>query len=207
MYFSKIAISLGLLVTATSAAPSSFPQRSTVVAREIIDYGVSPLSAADIEKREIIDLGVSNAGPDDLEKRDKSNYISSCGKNWMPIADDKSKSHSGYQSAVEQYCYHVTHSQDGLSTVIGAGQKHAAIVKSGYYLKGDIPAAVDFEIHNKMKDGDHVPNQTDCETYLMKMADSSSSCYGSNNKDTKGGTWQIGSDDVSYHALPKSNAT
>jgi hypothetical protein len=143
MYFSKIAISLSLLVTATSAAPSSFAQRSSVVAREIIDYGVSPLSAADIEKREIIDLGVSNAGPDDLEKRDKSNYVSSCGKNWMPIADDKSKSHSGYQSAVEQYCYHVTHSQDGLSTVIGAGQKHAAIVKGGYYLKGDIPAAVD----------------------------------------------------------------
>jgi hypothetical protein len=58
-----------------------------------------------------------------------------------------------------------------------------------------------------MKDGDHTPNQSDCVTYLMKMADPDSKCYGSKNKDTKGGTWQIGSDDVSYHALPESNAT
>ncbi|KAJ5757549.1 uncharacterized protein N7511_006243 [Penicillium nucicola] len=207
MYFSKITMSIGLLVAATSAAPSSFPQLSSVAAREIVDYGVSPLSATDLEKREIIDLGVTTDGSDDLEKRGKSNYVSSCGSNWMPIADNKSKSQSGYQSAVEQYCYHVTHSQDGLSTVIGAGQKHAAVVKGGYYLKNDVAAAVDFEIHNKMKDGDHVPNQSDCEIYLMKMADSDSKCYGSKNKDTKGGTWQIGSDDVSYHALPKANST
>ncbi|KAF7176529.1 hypothetical protein CNMCM7691_002847 [Aspergillus felis] len=207
MHFSKIAISLGLLATAAVAAPRSFQERSPVVAREIVDLGVTPLSAGELGKREIIDLGVTNDGSQDLEKRGKSNYISSCGHNWMPIEDDKSKSHSGYRSAVEQYCYHVTHSQDGLPTVIGAGQKHAAIVKGGYYLKGDVPAAVDFEIHNKMKDGDHTPNQADCETYLMKMADSSSKCYGSKNKDTKGGTWQIGSDEVSYHALPNANST
>jgi predicted lipoprotein with Yx(FWY)xxD motif len=142
MYFSKIAFSLGLLATAASAAPSSFQQRSSVVTREIIDYGISPLSAGDLEKREIIDLGFTSDSTDDLEKRGSSNYVSSCGKNWMPIADDKSKSHSGYRSAVEQYCYHITHSQDGLPTVIGHGQKHAVIVKGGYYLKGDIPAAV-----------------------------------------------------------------
>ncbi|GLI81356.1 hypothetical protein PoHVEF18_009733 [Penicillium ochrochloron] len=207
MYFSKIAFPLGLLATAASAAPSSFQQPSSIVTREIIDYGVSPLGAGNLEKREIIDLGLTNDGTDDLEKRGKSNYVSSCGKNWMPIADDKSKSHSGYRSAVEQYCYHVTHSQDGLPTIIGHGQKHAAIVKGGYYLKGDVPAAVNFEIHNKMKDGDHTPNQSDCETYLMKMADTDSKCYGSKNKDTKGGTWQIGSDDVSYHALPEANST
>ncbi|EAL89378.1 uncharacterized protein AFUA_4G14160 [Aspergillus fumigatus Af293] len=206
MHFSKIAISIGLLATAATAAPRSFEERSPLLVGEIVDLGVTPLSAGDLEKRDIIDLGVTNDS-DDLEKRGKSNYISSCGDNWMPIADDKRKSHSGYKSAVEQYCYHVTHSQDGLPTVIGAGQKHAAIVKNGYYLKGDVPAAVDFEIHNKMKDGDHTPNQADCETYLMKMADPSSKCYGSKNKDTKGGTWQIGDNDVSYHALPKPNAT
>lgn len=146
MYFSKIAISFGLMATAASAAPSSYQQRSSIVTREIIDYGISPLSAADLEKREIIDLGFSDDGTEDLEKRGKNNYISSCGKNWMPIADDKSKSHSGYQSAVEQYCYHITHSQDGLPTVIGAGQKYAVIVKGGYYLKGDVPAAVNCKL-------------------------------------------------------------
>lgn len=144
MHFSKIAISIGLLATAATAAPRSFEERSPLLVGEIVDLGVTPLSAGDLEKRDIIDLGVTNDS-DDLEKRGKSNYISSCGDNWMPIADDKSKSHSGYKSAVEQYCYHVTHSQDGLPTVIGAGQKHAAIVKNGYYLKGDVPAAVDCE--------------------------------------------------------------
>lgn len=144
MHFSKIAISIGLLATAATAAPRSFEERSPLLVGEIVDLGVTPLSAGDLEKRDIIDLGVTNDS-DDLEKRGKSNYISSCGDNWMPIADDKRKSHSGYKSAVEQYCYHVTHSQDGLPTVIGAGQKHAAIVKNGYYLKGDVPAAVDCE--------------------------------------------------------------
>lgn len=57
-----------------------------------------------------------------------------------------------------------------------------------------------------MTDSDHTPDQADCETYLMKIADTSSSCYGSKNKDTKGGTWQINNDDVSY-ALPQANAT
>lgn len=146
MYFSKIAFPLGLLATAASAAPSSFQQHSSIVTREIIDYGSSPLSPGDLEKREVIDLGITNDGPDDLEKRGNSNYVSSCGKNWMPIADDKSKSHSGYQSAVEEFCYHITHSQDGLPTVIGAGQKHAVVVKGGYYLKGDIPALVGCKI-------------------------------------------------------------
>lgn len=42
----------------------------------------------------------------------------------------------------------------------------------------------------------------------MKLAsqpgDSSTSCYGTTNKDTKGGTWQIGTDQISYHALGSS---
>ncbi|KAJ5489761.1 hypothetical protein N7539_004651 [Penicillium diatomitis] len=87
------------------------------------------------------------------------------------------------RSAVEQYCYHVTHSQDGLSTIIGAGQKHAATVQGGFYLRGDVPAAVNFEIHNKQKDGIHTPNQADYETYLWKMADSNSECYGSKEQE------------------------
>lgn len=39
----------------------------------------------------------------------------------------------------------------------------------------------------------------------MKMAESGQSCYGEDHNDSKGGTWQIGSDDISYHALPGKN--
>lgn len=39
----------------------------------------------------------------------------------------------------------------------------------------------------------------------MKMAEDGQSCYGDDNSDTKGGTWQIGSNDISYHALPGKN--
>lgn len=47
--------------------------------------------------------------------------------------------------------------------------------------------------------------EQDCKDYLMKIADESSECWGSRNKDTKGGTYQDGTADagVSYHALPK----
>lgn len=44
---------------------------------------------------------------------------------------------------------------------------------------------------------------TSCKQYLKKLSENSSgnSCYGPRNKDTKGGTWQVGNDAISYHAL------
>ncbi|KAI2790601.1 hypothetical protein POX_d06122 [Penicillium oxalicum] len=203
MYFSKIIISIGLLLSVVNAAPSFIQRRSAMPAPRIIDLGISDLDAGDLEKREIIDLGITDDTSNDFEKR-SSNYVSSCGSNWMPIADHDHK--LGYRSAVKEFCYHVTHSSDGLNTVIGPHQKHAIIIQGGYYLKGDIPAAVNFEIHNKQRDGNHTPNQSDCETYLMKMADPNASCFGRINKDTKGGTWQINGGAVSYHALPDASS-
>ncbi|KAH7122567.1 hypothetical protein B0J11DRAFT_569360 [Dendryphion nanum] len=40
-----------------------------------------------------------------------------------------------------------------------------------------------------------------CKEYLKQLSKEGSKCYSDNNKDTKGGTWQVGNDDVSYHAL------
>jgi hypothetical protein len=41
----------------------------------------------------------------------------------------------------------------------------------------------------------------------MKMTNPSAKYYGSKNKDTKGGPWQISSNGVGYHTLPMANST
>src|SRR6186713_281860 len=40
-----------------------------------------------------------------------------------------------------------------------------------------------------------------CKSFLKKLSETNGKCYGKTNVDTKGGTWQVGADDVSYHAL------
>ena len=40
-----------------------------------------------------------------------------------------------------------------------------------------------------------------CKTYLNTLSASGGKCYGAQDKDTKGGTYQIGNSDISYHAL------
>jgi hypothetical protein len=42
-----------------------------------------------------------------------------------------------------------------------------------------------------------------CKTYLKNLSAEGSKCYGPSNKDTKGGTSQVGDEEVSYHALGK----
>lgn len=118
-----------------------------VSSRTVEDFGVKNENGARSFRRgnfEIIDLGVRDLpkGDMNLEAR-TTDGISSCGSNWMPIWDQSWG--SGYDSAVNEYCYHVTHNFDGKPTVIGPGQYHAALVKDGYTLKDKIPAAVDCE--------------------------------------------------------------
>ncbi|KAI1778452.1 hypothetical protein F4818DRAFT_438611 [Hypoxylon cercidicola] len=183
---------------------------SDINARTYVDHGVTKAAPGSDKKAkrsgrfEIIDLGVRDMTPEEMfgtmAERSTKDGISSCGTHWMPVgnADDG----NGYDSAVEEYCYHVTHSFDNKPTVIGPGQKHAALVKDGYKLKGGVPAQVDFEIHNKMHQGVHVPDENDCQKYLKMMSNGASKCYGKKNQDTKGGTWQVGNEAISYHGLP-----
>ncbi|KAI1858760.1 uncharacterized protein JN550_012510 [Neoarthrinium moseri] len=180
-------------------------KKEGVGARTVEDYGVHNENGGRVFRRgniEIIDLGVRDLPKGDLLEARTTDGISSCGSKWMPIWNQQWG--MGYDAAVNEYCYHVTHSFDGKATVIGPGQYHAALVKDGYTLKDKIPAAVDFEIHNKMGDGSHTPNEDDCKTYLKKMQQTGQSCYGKNNIDTKGGTWQVGAEKVSYHGLPQA---
>lgn len=66
-------------------------------------------------------------------------------------------------------------------------------------------ATIDFEIHNKSSKN-HYPDHVSCVfRYLGMMTNpdaSGSNCYGSDNDDTKGGTYEVG--DVSYHGTPSS---
>ncbi|KAF2872947.1 hypothetical protein BDV95DRAFT_593340 [Massariosphaeria phaeospora] len=136
-----------------------------------------------------------------LEKR-KADYISSCGETWM--AGDNVNSNAGkiarvgYNSAVDSFC-----AKAGGQTV--AANKFLSMVARVWLDYGENPTStglngfVYFEIHNK-RGGDHVVNTDNCKTYLKKLS-SGGECYGKDNHDTKGGTYQVGADDVSYHAL------
>lgn len=46
-----------------------------------------------------------------------------------------------------------------------------------------------------------LPLGASCQEYLKKLSEAGQDCHGDTNGDTKGGTWQVGDDDVSYHAL------
>ncbi|KAK9772694.1 putative Ecp2 effector protein domain-containing protein [Seiridium cardinale] len=153
-----------------------------------------------------------------LQNRD-SDYISSCGKNWVPIDDFKNNErwYMGYREAVKLFCTHITSDYEGKAATVGpkayAGttiytndaQEQIGLDNGKKPSESVTPGHIEFEIHNKQKSGDHTPTLDNCRLYLMKMAETGQSCYGEDNSDTKGGTWQIGSMDISYHALPAKN--
>ncbi|KAI0136926.1 hypothetical protein BJ170DRAFT_677788 [Xylariales sp. AK1849] len=177
--------------------------------RTIVDYGVSSNGGAEgaNDKRnsrfEIIDLGVRELTEEELAQPEKrtTDGISSCGSTWMPVSDQSAG--SGYNTAVETFCYHATHSLDNLPTVIPPGSKYTVLIKDGYLLTKGTPAQVSFEINNKQKDGNHIVNYDNCQTYLEAMSATNSKCYGKKNRDTKGGSYQVGKEVISYHAFPQ----
>ncbi|KAH8665176.1 hypothetical protein BGZ60DRAFT_516433 [Tricladium varicosporioides] len=176
------------------------------------------------EKRDEVEEEFEEPEEDSVIEKRASDYISSCGpkSGWTPIADVQGPStgiwpfqkegpwYWGYQSAVHGFCNGVAADFDGNPFTIAPGKILSTTRRWQYELeqngrriglKGFVAGHIEFEIHNK-DSKDHVPNQDDCTKYLMKMAETSSSCYGSNNKDTKGGSYQVGADKISYHALP-----
>lgn len=53
--------------------------------------------------------------------------------------------------------------------------------------------------------------EASCQTYLQALSNPGGKCSGETNSDTKGGTWQVGNNAISYHALgndvpPKQDA-
>ncbi|KAI9147368.1 Glycosyltransferase sdnJ [Paramyrothecium foliicola] len=139
--------------------------------------------------------------------------ISSCGNAWMPRNDVKiaggTDTRRGYSSAVQSFCSAV----DGQVVEPGGYLSMSTEV----FLNGGknptvygILGFVDFEVHNKIKT-DHKISAESCRTYLLALSAPGGKCSGEVNSDTKGGTWQVGNNGVSYHALanqvpPKQDA-
>ncbi|KAH9983593.1 hypothetical protein F4779DRAFT_612495 [Xylariaceae sp. FL0662B] len=139
--------------------------------------------------------------------------VSSCGSSWMSIDDvtigSGTDHRTGFNKAVDKFC-----SQADGKTVKSKG--YLSMATELFLSGGKDPSVhgllgyVYFEIHNK-QDSDHKVDSKSCKKYLGTLSADGSDCYGSEHHDTKGGTYQVGDDAVSYHALantvpPKQNA-
>ncbi|KAI2606703.1 hypothetical protein GGR54DRAFT_620393 [Hypoxylon sp. NC1633] len=139
--------------------------------------------------------------------------ISSCGSEWMPRDDVKiaqgTDTRRGYSTAVQAFCS----TTDGQTVKPGG---YLSMATEVFMNKGDDPTVygilgfVYFEVHNK-ESSDHVISTDSCKTYLLALSADGGQCSGETNHDTKGGTWQVGNNGISYHALanevpPKQDA-
>ncbi|OTA89313.1 hypothetical protein M434DRAFT_398650 [Hypoxylon sp. CO27-5] len=139
--------------------------------------------------------------------------ISSCGSTWMPRDDvtiaQGTDIRRGFSTAVEIFC-----SAANGQTVKPSG--YLSMATEVFLNGGKDPTAygilgfVYFEVHNK-QNSDHTISTQDCESYLLALSTEGGKCSGATNHDTKGGTWQVGNNGVSYHALgnevpPKQDA-
>ncbi|KAH8205164.1 hypothetical protein TruAng_000729 [Truncatella angustata] len=119
-----------------------------------------------------------------------TDYVSSCESEWMPCDDvliaGGSETRLGFASAVQTFC----NAADGQK--VGPGD-YLSMATEVFHNGGKDPSTYGvigyayFEIHNKI-DQDHI-------------IENGGRCSGEIHKDTKGGTWQIGDDRISYHAL------
>lgn len=111
-----------------------------------------------------------------LETR-KSDYISSCGSEWVPVDDfqNNSRWYMGYREAVKLFCTHITSDYEGKAAVVGpksyAGttiytndaQEQIGLDNGQDPTESVTPGHIEFEIHNKQSSGDHTPTR---EPYL-----------------------------------------
>ncbi|KAH9894554.1 hypothetical protein F4778DRAFT_279438 [Xylariomycetidae sp. FL2044] len=138
--------------------------------------------------------------------------ISSCGSTCMAVDDtivigNGTDSRTGYDAAVDRFCTMVdgatVPSQGYLSVATetyisggGSGQPPATYGILGF---------VYFEIHNKISSA-HTADYASCKQYLGTLSAPGSQCLCSTTTNgdaatTKGGTYQVGDNGISYHAL------
>lgn len=149
MYQSTFFLSMFAALAAGAPAPITVTDAAAPPGT-YISYGLSSLDDADdsLSKRTYIDYGISeDNSTDDLSKRN-SDYISTCGDKWMWIDNDKDEQYLGYNTAVDSWCYHVTHSQDALESKLAARQKLAGLIQDGYQLSHGGAASVECKCFN-----------------------------------------------------------
>ncbi|KAF2827116.1 hypothetical protein CC86DRAFT_382144 [Ophiobolus disseminans] len=174
-------------------------------------------------------LTESAASSSPLSRRKEADKISSCGpkSGWMPVADHDMHLDVqmwGYQSAVKEFCHRAAYglNLEGSATpvVVGAGRRIQYTIRwqnekamqdnirgARVGLKGAQPGHVLFEVNNKRSKGDYTMIESDCNIYLMHMAIPGQDCYGSKNADTKGGTWQMEENKLTFNAFPVADSS
>ncbi|KAF2123227.1 hypothetical protein BDV96DRAFT_639767 [Lophiotrema nucula] len=148
-------------------------------------------------------VGIENSNAD---------FVSSCGPDWMAVDDVFTNNGAihrrGYNTAVDGFC-DMAHGK-----LVGAENQKYLSMATRVWLSGGgrpeeygINGYVYFEVHNKINGG-HTVDGTKCKEYLKKMTSNSVNgkhCYGGpqpqGSHATLGGTWQVGSNDISYHAI------
>ncbi|CAI6287452.1 unnamed protein product [Periconia digitata] len=130
--------------------------------------------------------------------------ISSCGPDWMAIDNVKTNNNAierrGYNGAVDLFCAKAAGQNVGKDKFLSMASR-VWLDYGGNPSTTGINGYVYFEIHNKKEEGGHVVNENDCKKYLTTLSAPNSKCYGKDNADTKGGTYQVGPESISYHAL------
>ncbi|KAI1084035.1 hypothetical protein F5B20DRAFT_526441 [Whalleya microplaca] len=129
--------------------------------------------------------------------------VSSCGSAWLSIDDvtigGGSDHRTGFTTAVNKFCGQV----DGKTV---KSQGYLSMATELFLSGGKDPSTygllgyVYFEIHNK-QNSDHKVDSASCKKYFATLSATGSDCYGTEHHDTKGGTYQVGDNAVSYHAL------
>ncbi|KAH8168028.1 hypothetical protein CIB48_g209 [Xylaria polymorpha] len=118
--------------------------------------------------------------------------ISSCSNTWMAIPDvpigSGTDMRKGFTSAVNQFCNmadgKTVKSQDYLSMATEVFL-NGGMNPMSYGLLGYVYSA-------------------SCKKYFATLSAAGGQCFGTTNMDTKGGTYQVGTNGVSYHALGNS---
>ncbi|KAI9893048.1 MAG: hypothetical protein M1814_000595 [Vezdaea aestivalis] len=149
MHYSTLA--LFILAPIAFAIPNPAPVLELVYTDNGITSGTSDPAN---DKRDLIytDGGITTPGDSDLSKR-RSNYVSSCGPNWMKIYDDPAGKWQGYASAVKTFCFRQTHNGDEKPLILSSSQASSASISGGLQLTSGNPARVDYPDTNWLKDG------------------------------------------------------
>ncbi|KAH6652373.1 hypothetical protein BKA67DRAFT_637924 [Truncatella angustata] len=118
-----------------------------------------------------------------------TDYVSSCGSEWMPCDDvliaGGSETRLGFASAVQTFC----NAADGQK--VGPGD-YLSMATEVFHNGGKDPSTygvIGYAYY------------ASCQRYFDALSVDGGRCSGEIHKDTKGGTWQIGDDRISYHAL------
>ncbi|RAL63613.1 hypothetical protein DID88_003657 [Monilinia fructigena] len=152
----------------------AFPNIQTLTTRDNMTVTISDVDSDASSKTSRREFGSSILG-----KRN-SDYVSSCGSEWTPIADHYDSNYGLHKRSKCFLFLHIRrprrkpfHYRPGKKLSLTrtyqfeAGPDHGARIG----LKNEVPGHIEFEIHNKYSDANHTPDITTCEAYLMKMTD------------------------------------